>query len=238
MEWVLLTGGNSSLGFSVAKHLSTSFNLVVSVRDVGKFQLKLQELKSINPNILLWICDFEKNEIQVSFKKFLQENEIKINHFVNFSGMFEVSPLRLLKSEVLDKMFKINVQSAIEISSVLAQKVYRSELKNVIFISTISAIRGNAGYSTYASSKSALHGFARSLSVELAPTKVNTIILGPVKTERTKDMLKDKEEYLNEHLPLGLANEDVLNPWLEFLLIHPTWMTGQEIVIDGGATVL
>lgn len=238
MEWVLLTGGNSSLGFSVAKHLSSCFNLVISVRDAEKFQQKFQELKSINPNILLWICDFEKDEIQVSFKKFLQENEIKINHFVNFSGMFAVSPLRLLKSDVLDKMFRVNIFSAIEISSVLAQKPYRTELKNILFISTISTIRGNAGYSTYASSKSALHGLARSLSVELAPTKVNTIVLGAVKTEKTKDILKDKEEYLNEHIPLGLANEEVLNPWLEFLLTKSTWMTGQEIIVDGGATVL
>lgn len=238
MEWVLITGANSSIGFSIAKYLAPSFNLILAVRDEEKFQSKKEELLSLNKNCLVWSCDFEQNNISDSLKVFLQNNNLVIHHFICLSGFFSITPIRLLKPEIVEKSYRLNVQSALEISSLIAQKKYREHIKNILYISSISTIRGNAGYSLYASAKSALHGLAKSLSVEIAPTKVNTIILGPVKTEATQFILKEKEDYLNNHLPLGLASDDVLNHWIEFLLTKDTWMTGQEIIIDGGATVL
>ena len=122
--------------------------------------------------------------------------------------------------------------------SVLSKKEFRTHLNNVLFFSSISSIRGNAGYSVYASAKSALLGLMRSLAIELKPIKINAIILGAVKTKATEFIINEKEEYLNTHIPLGLAQDDVLNNWMLFLLEGKTWMTGQEIIIDGGATVL
>lgn len=238
MKWVLVTGVNSSIGFSISKNLVSKYNLIVSVRSIIGFEEKLEELKLVNTNILVWESDFNSNNLKADFQVYLKNQNLKISHFIHVSGYFSISPLRLINTDEMEKSFRVNVLSAIELCSVLAKKENKSELKNIIFISSISTIRGNAGYSLYASSKSALHGLSKSLSIELAPTKVNTIILGPVKTAKTASIMDSKEEFLEDHLPLGLTNEDVLNPWVNFLLENETWMTGQELIIDGGATVL
>jgi NAD(P)-dependent dehydrogenase (short-subunit alcohol dehydrogenase family) len=163
---------------------------------------------------------------------------VRPSHFLHLGGRFTVSHIRLQKTGDTLKSFQINVFAAIEIMKVLSKKEFKTNLKNVLFFSSISSIRGKAGYSVYASAKSALLGLMRSLAVELKPIKVNAIVLGAVKTETTQFILNEKEEYLNKHIPLGLGQDDVLNDWINFLLERKTWMTGQEIIIDGGSTVL
>lgn len=238
MEWVLITGASSSIGFSIAMQLRNQFNLLLAVRDKELFESKFSQLLEGNVNHLIWEVDFQLDDVANSFQKILELQAIKINHVIHASGYFSILPLRLLKSEAIENSYKINVLSIIGICSVLAKKNCKNSLKNILFISSISVIRGNSGYSLYSSAKSALHGFAKSLCVELKPTKVNTIVLGPVITEKTKALLEPKQEYLNSHLPLGLASAEILNPWVQFLLTQDTWMTGQEIIIDGGATAL
>ncbi|NDP28759.1 MAG: SDR family oxidoreductase [Flavobacterium sp.] len=236
MEYILLTGITSSIGQSIAISLSNKYRIILAGRN-------LIEITSIKEKLqgeehLIWECDFSKNNVSESLKLFLQDNNVQPSHFLHLGGLVTINPIRLQKAEDTLKSFKVNVFSAIEIVSVLSKKEFKNSLKNVLFFSSISSIRGKSGFAVYASAKSALLGFMKSLAVELKPIKVNAIILGAVKTKATEAILKDKEDFLNNHIPLGLAKEDVLNEWVLFLLEGKTWMTGQEIIIDGGATVL
>lgn len=236
MEYVLVTGCTSSIGKSIATSLAGKYNLILA----GKNASQIQELKANlgGEGHLIWICDFLKDDIASSLSSFLKDNNVQPSHFLHLGGLFALSAIRLQKKEDTQNIFQINVFSAIEIMTVLSKKEYKLVLKNVLFFSSISTIRGKAGYSVYASAKSALLGLMRSLAVELQPTKVNAIVLGAVKTKATEFIIAENENILNQSIPLGLAEEDVLNHWMQFLLVGKTWMTGQEIVIDGGATVL
>ena len=236
MEYILLTGITSSIGGEIALSLSKKYKIILAGRN-------LSEMNSIKDNLqgkdhLIWECDFAKDNVSESLKLFLLKVEICPAHFLHLGGLVTINPIRLQKAEDTLKSFQVNVFSAIEIVSVLSKKEFKTSLKNVLFFSSISSIRGKSGFAVYASAKSALLGLVKSLSVELKPIKVNAIILGAVKTKATEAILKNKEDFLNSHIPLGLAQEDVLNDWILFLLEGKTWMTGQEIIVDGGATVL
>lgn len=236
MEYIVLTGSTSSIGKSIAMALSCKYAIILAGRNASE----LDEMKSNlqGSGHLVWLCDFETDAISESLKSFLDENKVMPSHFLHFGGLFSVVPIRLQKKGDTLKTFQINVFSAIEIMSVLSKKEYKTILKNVLFISSSSSIRGKAGYAVYASAKSALLGLMRSLAIELNPVKVNAIVLGAVKTKATQFITNENEEILNKSIPLGLAEADVLNHWMSFLLEGKTWMTGQEIRIDGGATVL
>jgi len=236
MEYILLTGITSSIGGEIALSLSKKYKIILAGRN-------LSEMNSIKDNLqgkdhLIWECDFAKDNVSESLKLFLLKVEICPAHFLHLGGLFTISPIRLQKSANTLMSFQINVFSAIEIISVLSKKEFKNTLKNVLFFSSISSIRGKAGFAVYSSAKSALLGLMKSLAVELKPIKVNAIILGAVRTKTTGNILKDKVDFLNNHIPLGIAEADVLNEWVLFLLEGKTWMTGQEIIIDGGATVL
>jgi short-subunit dehydrogenase len=236
MEYVLLTGATSSIGTSIAIALSNQYVLILAGRNLD--ELKLTQSKLEGTGHLIWNCDFLEENISESLILFLNTKSIKINHFLHLSGWFSIIPIRLQNSQDTLKSFQINVFSAIEIISVLTKKEYKQNIKNILFFSSISSIRGVPGYSIYASAKSALLGLMKSLAIELKPVKVNTIILGAVRTKTTEDLIKEKEEFINNQIPLGLASDTVLNSWILFLLEGKTWMTGQKIIIDGGATVL
>jgi NAD(P)-dependent dehydrogenase (short-subunit alcohol dehydrogenase family) len=236
MEYVLLTGSTSSIGKSIAMALSSKYSIILAGRNASE----LEEIKSnLNgKDHLVWLCDFIKDDVAENLKSFLEINKIQPSHFLHLGGLFSVAAIRLQKKEETLKIFQINVFSAIEIMTVLSKKEYKSNLKNVLFFSSISTIRGKAGYSVYAAAKSALLGLMRSLAIELKPIKVNAIVLGAVKTKATESIINANEEQINNSIPLGIANHEILNHWMLFLLEGKTWMTGQEIIIDGGATIL
>jgi NAD(P)-dependent dehydrogenase (short-subunit alcohol dehydrogenase family) len=236
MEYVLLTGANSSIGTAIAITLSDKYAIILSGRNLDELKLTQSKLKGTGH--LIWKCDFLNENISESLISFLNSNSIKPDHFLHLGGWFSLSPIRLQKKQDTLKLFQINVFSAIEIISVLSKKEYKQNLKNILLFSSISSIRGITGYSVYAAAKSALLGLMKSLAIELVPIKVNTIVLGAVRTKTTEYIIKGKEEFLNNQIPLGLAKEEVLNEWMLFLLEGNTWMTGQKIIIDGGATVL
>ena len=236
MEYVLLTGATSSIGTSVAIALSNQYVLILAGRNLE--ELKLTQSKLEGTSHLIWHCDFLNENITESLIQFLDRESININHFLHLSGWFSIIPIRLQKNQDTLKSFQINVFSAIEIISLLTKKESRQHIKNILFFSSISCIRGVAGYSIYASAKSSLLGLMKSLAIELKPVKVNTIILGAVKTKTTENIIIANEAFFNNQIPLGLASDTVLNSWILFLLEGKTWMTGQKIIIDGGATVL
>ena len=90
----------------------------------------------------------------------------------------------------------------------------------------------------YSSSKGALNSLCKSLAVELAPIRVNCILPGSVKTNMTKDLYKKKEykKYLlKKYLIQNKGGEEIAN-FVDYLIFSENWITGQEIIIDGGAS--
>lgn len=236
METILLTGVTSTIGEELAIFLSRKYRIILS----GRNNVRLKDIskKLHGKNHLIWSCDFVNENITESLKSFLGEFEIKPNHFLHVGGYFSISSVRLQKREDTIRSFQVNVFSSIEIISLLSKKEFKLELRNIVFFSSISAKRGKAGYAVYAAAKSSLIGLSKSLAIELNPIKVNCLVIGAITTKATKNIMNGKEEVLNNHIPLGLSSPSVLNDWVQFLLEKNNWMTGQELVIDGGASVL
>jgi NAD(P)-dependent dehydrogenase (short-subunit alcohol dehydrogenase family) len=93
----------------------------------------------------------------------------------------------------------------------------------------------------YCASKGALDAYMRALAVELAPNvRVNSVLPGGVRTPMTESMFADAEwvERVQSQYPLGLGTEGDIADSVEFLLSDGArWVTGQQLVVDGGRTV-
>lgn len=236
METVLITGSTSSIGEELAILLSEKYRIILSGRDMTKLSNLKSKLCGVNH--LIWVCDFVCDNISVSLFEFLSKFQVKPTHFLHVGGDFSISPIRLQRKEKTLESFQVNVFSAIDIIGALSKKEYRRELKNIVFFSSISASRGKPGYAVYSAAKSSLLGLTKSLAIELNPVRVNCFVLGAIKTKGTENIISAREEILNSHIPLGLGKPNALNDWVLFLLEKNSWMTGQELIIDGGATVL
>jgi NAD(P)-dependent dehydrogenase (short-subunit alcohol dehydrogenase family) len=175
----------------------------------------------------------------------ISESVSKIGKFSGFlhSAGIELSiPLISMHKKHYDKLYATNVISAFEISKILSKKKYvHPEGASFAFISSAYGKVGKPGLIGYCSSKFALIGGAKAMALELAPKKirVNCILPGLIKTEMMEKAFMKlpkhiQQDYLEKH-PLGFGNpEDIANLTVFLLSNASKWITGAEVVIDGG----
>jgi NAD(P)-dependent dehydrogenase (short-subunit alcohol dehydrogenase family) len=123
----------------------------------------------------------------------------------------------------------------------IRRKLNGKHLRRVVFISSTASRFGARGFGLYCASKGALDAFMRAMAVELAPdVRVNSVLPGTVKTAMTEAMLQDPEllARMQSEYPLGLGEPDDIGDAVEYLLSDKArWITGQQLVVDGGRTV-
>ena len=110
-------------------------------------------------------------------------------------------------------------------------------------ISSISGVIARKGLSAYAASKGALMSAARVMALELTPreVRVNTVspgtILTPMMQKALDSMGEDDKTKRVDGFPLGLGQPtDISNACIYLLSNASRWVTGQNIIVDGGYT--
>ncbi|HJY11607.1 MAG TPA: SDR family oxidoreductase, partial [Flavobacterium sp.] len=111
-------------------------------------------------------------------------------------------------------------------------------------ISSISSKLGIGGTAMYAASKAALVSFSKVLATELAPQGIrsNSICPGIIKTamtEKANDVVSEEElKKAEAEYPLGYGEPaDVAGLTMYLLSDMSKWMTGSDLIIDGGFTL-
>jgi NAD(P)-dependent dehydrogenase (short-subunit alcohol dehydrogenase family) len=176
-----------------------------------------------------------------SLNALITEKGLAIECFIHSAGVLKVLPIRTVNYKAFGEIMNVNVISAAEIISLLAKKaVNHQQLKCILLISSIAANFGAKGFSMYCASKAALDGLMRALCVEMAPVvRVNSILPGAIRTPMTDGLLAEPDvvSKLARDYPLGLGETDDIVSAAEFLVSEQArWITGQQIVIDGGRT--
>ena len=239
-ETLLLTGATSGIGSAMAIDLAKDYNLVISGRDIAKLnQLKESCLPFGNEIFILQLDLSTIENLENELINFLNTNSISIQKFVHCAGFMKMMPLKLVSSSLLLETFSTNIFSATIIVKTLSSRKYnKSELNNVVFISSNISNYGAKAMGVYGASKSALDGMMRSLAVELAPKiRINSVLPGAVVTEMTKAIFEndDVADRMNKQYPLGIGQPNHISDAVLFLLSEKAnWITGQQITVDGG----
>jgi len=163
---------------------------------------------------------------------------------VHAAGVSLTLPLATTTPADLDLLLAINVTAALHLTGLAVKRQrWAAEGGSIVFIASVMGLVGEAGKAAYACSKGAILAGARSLAVELAPRhiRVNAISPGVVQTP-----LLDRAAYArsaellaavaDRHL-LGLGKPDDVAHAASFLLsAKARWITGTNLVVDGGYT--
>lgn len=160
-----------------------------------------------------------------------------IDGLVHSAGIVRLSPVKLLSEAALRDIFDINFFAPVALTQRL---LYRGAINSggaIVFVSSISARSGVVGVGPYAASKSAMHGLMRCLAVEQAKRKVRVNCLVPSAVDTP--LWKEKPPAQFERHPLGVGTpEDIANAAIFLLSDASRWITGTELVIDGGAVAV
>ena len=144
----------------------------------------------------------------------------------------------------MEKIFEINTFSHINLIQQLMEQKKLNNGASIVFTSSMSGVFcGAVGGSLYGATKSALAGYAKALAIELAPRgiRVNTVHPGMINTPliHSAALSQDVLDEDMKNYPLGRYGEpEEVAFSIIFLLSDATkWMTGTQLLIDGGFSV-
>lgn len=144
----------------------------------------------------------------------------------------------------MERIFKINTFSHINLIQQLIAHKKLNKGASIVFTSSMSGVYcGIAGGSLYGATKSAILGYTKALALELAPRgiRVNTIHPGMIETPLTAGTALSKEllEEDSKNYPLGRYGkpEEIAYAIVYLLSDATVWMTGSQLLIDGGYSV-
>lgn len=240
--YTLITGASSGFGRSIAHRLAPTRRLMLAGRNQENLESTRNACASPERH-LLWARDLGCLEgLSEELASLIHTKNIGIEHFIHSAGQIKIQYARAIEMKAVIQLFKVNVFSAMEIIRPLVQKrVNHGALRSITFISSIATRVGAMGYSAYGASKGAINAMSLSLAVELAPVvRVNAILPGIIGTEMNTDHFGNAEFVASVKAthPLGFGRPEDVADAAEFLSSdHARWITGQELVVDGGRTV-
>jgi len=239
---IIITGASSGIGRTCAIECSKAGARVYLVaRNLDKLNAVSTHLGD-NVHTINSLDVTSSEEIEPLVREIVKVHG-KIDGFIHSAGVQYIQPLRTLDKQHFLDVFSINTISAFDFSRILTKKSYCSDSGlSLVFISSVMSVAANAGLTSYCASKAALVGGARAMAIELAPKniRVNCVSPGTVSdtrmTEGLQDSISDDEfqRIVNEY-PMGLGDTQDVAKMCVFLLSDDSkWITGQNIVVDGG----
>jgi len=178
-----------------------------------------------------------QDQIKAALKQIASE-KLPVHILVNIAGMTKDAIFHMISMDQMRLVFEVNFFSQMFLTQYITKLMVRQKEGSVIFISSISALDGSYGQLSYSSSKAALIGATKTLSVELAGkgVRVNAIAPGVIATDMNKVV---PEDIIQGHIKqmsikrLGEANE--VSKAILFLASDlSAYITGQIIRVDGG----
>ncbi|MBY9016791.1 MAG: SDR family oxidoreductase [Candidatus Lokiarchaeota archaeon] len=250
----LITGAGSGFGQKMAVAFAAKgANLVLNdINESGLEETRDLVLKQFNTQILLVKADVSNSEEVNEMAKKTFETFDNVFLLVNNAGIDGGLYTALkAKEEVYDKVFAINVKGPLNVTKAFFRRMKRQKQfhpisgKIINIASTAGTPNGhNPMLGIYSASKAALIAFTRLFALELGPSNITVnaispgVFLTPIYNNDPK-LIRQFLETRKVKIPIDKIGEAEWVADLAVFLASPTadYITGQNLIIDGGMTI-
>lgn len=241
MRVALVTGGTGELGGAICRNLCWKGCRVVTTysprndRAAEWIDAQKKEGWEIGEYIVD-VTDFDS--CREGVMKILGD-EGRIDILVNNAGITRDATLKKMSPEDWRRVINTDLDSVFNMSKQVLHGMLEAQWGRIINISSVNGQRGAFGQTNYAASKAAIHGFTKSLALEVAAKgiTVNTVSPGYLRTKMAMQVPKDiLESKIVPQIPIGrLGEPDEVAALVAFLCSDDAgFMAGANIAINGG----
>ena len=239
----VVTGGSRGIGYDMAhKLLEDGANVVICGRKQENLDAAKAGLGGGRRLLAIQAHVAKADEVNQLFDSALEQFG-KVDCLINNVGMNLFTPSVADADPALwNKILEGNLTSAFLCSRRAAQIMKEHKRGKIVNISSIAGTRASAGMGIYGIAKAGMDMLTKVMASELAPfnIQVNAVAPGVVRTDFSKPFWSNEEFHkeIVRRIPLGRIAErsDVLYPVLFLCSSYADYITGQVVMIDGGAT--
>lgn len=236
---ILVTGASSGIGRGIAIECSKmGAKVVLNGRNEERLNETLNMMEGEGHQLV--IADISSQD---EIDKLVTESPI-LDGCVLCAGIPQVCPVKHFKRQDIENIFSVNTFAPIMITSSLIKKKKLHKGSSVVLVESISGVFvGTKGDVSYNASKAALNGFLKGSALELAGQgiRINAVNPGLVPTNilnLTNEMFAESHhtDIMMERYPLKRYGtpEDIAYGCIYLLSDASGWVTGTNLVIDGG----
>lgn len=238
----LVTGATGGLGTAMCKKLfDDGYHVVANYRNKEKADEWSQKLESEGYKIELFegdVCSFE------SMTNMIQQIESKIGGvdiLVNNAGITRDGRFSKMSLDDWKAVIDTNLNSVFNCTRNVIEGMVARNFGRIINISSVNAQRGQFGQTNYSAAKAGMHGFTKTLAMEVAKygITVNTISPGYIATDMVMAVPEKVRDAIVAQIPVGrLGGTNEVAHLVSFLASDATsFITGANYSINGGQHV-
>lgn len=242
----LVTGGGRGIGKAITQKLAEAgANVVIASRKLDVLEATAKEFASLPGKVVPMECHVGRadqlEKLVATTTKEVGPIDILVNNSATNIGQ---GPALEITDEMLDKMIEVNIKAALRLIRLTVPGMAERKRGSIINIASIAGLRPQPGGLLYSFTKAGLIMMTRNWAVEFGPlgVRVNAIAPGLIQTDFSEFFWKN-EKYLAKlkaTQPIGHLGqpEEIAFAALYLASDEASYMTGQVLVIDGGATTV
>lgn len=237
---IIVTGATSGIGRATAITCAQLGAKVVAVgRNLEQLDSLMQELEG-NGHLAINADLTDEAQVQA-----LLESVPAVDGVACCAGVAEMKPFAFVTEEDVERVFKTNCFAPVMLVNKLLKAKKLNKGGSVVFVSSVDGPKiVHAGNSVYSGSKSALVGLARNMAIDLASKKirVNCVLPGTTDTPmiRTENVTEEMLAETAKLFPLKrfAQPEEIANAIIFLLSDGASFITGTELTVDGGYSII
>ncbi|MFC7057452.1 3-oxoacyl-[acyl-carrier-protein] reductase [Halovenus salina] len=236
----LVTGASKGIGRGIAEELgSNGANVVVNYRSSEEAAHEVRDTIEEGPGSALTaqadVADFEAVQTMCNA---VTEEFGHVDVLVNNAGITVDKKFENMERDDWERVIDVNLGGVYNCTKACFDDLRQAENGRLVNISSVVGQQGNYGQANYATTKSGLFGFTRTIALELAHhnSTANCVAPGFVKTDMLAEVPDRVKEQILERIPLDrFAEVDDIAGIVRFLASEESsYMTGQVLGVNGG----
>jgi 3-oxoacyl-[acyl-carrier protein] reductase len=238
----VVTGGSRGIGRACAEALGADgWKVAVGYRTSDTDAKEaLEAIRRLGGDgTIVRLDTLDEGTVTDAFKE-VAETLGPVTGLVNNAGFSKDGLLITYDMDAFARTMDTNVRGGYLCSRAALRGMLRARWGRIVNVSSAVAIRGNAGQTAYAASKSAIVGLTKSLAREVGAKgiTVNAITPGLLDTEMTSHLTDDARAFYLDQTPLGrTARPEEVGGVVRFLMSEEaSYVNGVVLPVDGGLT--